>query len=96
MAKRGLPDGTSCPGWRVVTNRHLAARPYLEQIRRVCQLHPAAVIVREKDLEEEDYARLAGQCLRSAGSTRCPAYIIHTRKLRYVQGWMPSTCRWRL
>ena len=47
MAKRGLTDEDVLSRVAVVTNRHLAARPYLEQIRRVCQLHPAAVIVRD-------------------------------------------------
>lgn len=31
-----------------VTNRSLSARPYEEQIARICRFHPAAVIVREK------------------------------------------------
>lgn len=47
-----------------VTNRHLTARPYLEQIERICSFHPAAVIVREKDLPEEEYAGLAGKVLQ--------------------------------
>lgn len=46
-----------------VTNRALSARPYEEQITRICRFHPAAVIVREKDLPEEEYARLAGKVL---------------------------------
>ena len=61
--KRGLSDGDILARVAVVTNRHLAVRPYLEQMERVCRLHPAAVIVREKDLGEEDYACLAGQVL---------------------------------
>ena len=77
MAKRGLPDEDVLSRVAVVTNRHLAARPYLEQIRRVCQLHPAAVIVREKDLEEEDYARLAGQVLAICREYQVPC-VYHT------------------
>ena len=37
-----------------VTNRRLSARPYLEQIERICSRHPRALLVREKDLTEEE------------------------------------------
>lgn len=46
-----------------VTSRSLSVRPYLEQIERICRLHPQAVIVREKDLTEEQYGILAGRVL---------------------------------
>lgn len=46
-----------------VSNRHLAAHPFLEQIERVCQAHPAALILREKDLPAEDYKTLASRVL---------------------------------
>ncbi|MGI6116901.1 MAG: thiamine phosphate synthase [Bilifractor sp.] len=52
-----------------VTNRHLCTRPFPEQIRRVCSRSPRAVILREKDLPEEEYLRLTRQivpiCRRS-------------------------------
>ena len=32
-----------------VSNRKLCNRPFLEQIERVCKIHPEAVILREKD-----------------------------------------------
>ena len=38
-----------------VTNRSLTERPFLEQIRRVCEMHPDALILREKDLSEKEY-----------------------------------------
>lgn len=41
-----------------VTNRHLSERPYLEQIERICQRNPKAVLVREKDMPEAEYTRL--------------------------------------
>lgn len=44
-----------------VTNRRLTSRPYEEQMKRICRLRPAAVLVREKDLPEEVYADLAGR-----------------------------------
>ena len=46
-----------------VSNRHLAAHPFLDQIERVCQAHPAALILREKDLPAEDYKTLATRVL---------------------------------
>ena len=47
-----------------VTNRHLCSRPFTEQITRVCKLHPKALILREKDLPEEEYFSLARQDVR--------------------------------
>lgn len=42
-----------------VSNRKLCTRPFEEQIRRVCSYHPRALILREKDLPEEEYYLLA-------------------------------------
>lgn len=42
-----------------VTNRTLAERPFEEQIERVCKVYPKAIILREKDLSEEEYLVLA-------------------------------------
>lgn len=44
-----------------VTNRHLAERPFLEQLERVLATKPYAMILREKDLTEEGYEELAGK-----------------------------------
>ena len=41
-----------------VSNRKLCNRPFLEQIERVCKIHPEAVILREKDLTEEEYGNI--------------------------------------
>ena len=38
-----------------VTNRKLCKRPFMEQLDRICQCHPKAIILREKDLQEKDY-----------------------------------------
>ena len=46
-----------------VTNRSLCERPFLEQIERVCACHPKALILREKDLPEEEYFLLAKEVL---------------------------------
>lgn len=45
-----------------VTNRSLCERP-LEQIERVCACHPKALILREKDLSEEEYFLLEKEVL---------------------------------
>ena len=33
-----------------ITNRHLCSRPFMEQLERVCKLHPHAIVLREKDM----------------------------------------------
>lgn len=42
-----------------VTNRKLSTRPFLEQIERIAEQNPKAIILREKDLPEEEYETLA-------------------------------------
>ncbi len=42
-----------------ITNRHLAGREYFEQIRRIVSLGPYALILREKDLTDEEYEAYA-------------------------------------
>ena len=44
-----------------VTNRKLYERPFLEQIRRIVEKKPYAIILREKDLPEPEYEELAAQ-----------------------------------
>jgi len=58
MGGRGrFPDNTM-----VVTNRRLAVpRALVEQLERVCALGPRMVVLREKDLDENEYARLAAE-----------------------------------
>jgi thiamine-phosphate pyrophosphorylase len=41
-----------CENVIAVSNRHLCKRPFLEQIKIVCEWHPKALILREKDLTE--------------------------------------------
>ena len=60
-----------------VTNRRLSQRPFLEQIKRVCQLRPEAVILREKDLSETEYAKLAEEVYNITTSYDV-RLIIHT------------------
>ena len=46
-----------------VSNRKLCDRPFFEQIERVCKIDPEAVILREKDLTEEEYVTLAKEVM---------------------------------
>ena len=59
-----------------VTNRHLCKRPFLEQIKSICRLTPRALVLREKDLEIEEYERLARQVLPICESYDVPC-ILH-------------------
>ncbi len=58
-----------------VTNRHLCVDgEYLQQLRRIARAGVHAIIVREKDLPEEEYCRLFGEVLRACEGI--PAKII--------------------
>lgn len=60
-----------------VSNRQLATHPFPEQIERVCRAHPAALILREKDLPAEDYKTLAASVLPICQQYNVPC-ILHT------------------
>ena len=70
-----------------VTNRKLSSRPFMEQVERVVKLHPKAVILREKDLSEEEYAELAAQILTLCKQYQVPCmlhtYLETARKLQH-------------
>lgn len=53
-----------------VTNRHLAVRPFLEQMKQVLRKAPDAVILREKDLSGAEYAALLGQLAPLCAGTK--------------------------
>ena len=59
-----------------VSNRKLCDRPFLEQIERVCEIHPEAVILREKDLTEEEYRTLAKEVMEICDYYQIPC-ILH-------------------
>ncbi|MDY3249524.1 MAG: thiamine phosphate synthase [Candidatus Choladocola sp.] len=60
-----------------VSNRHLCSRPLTVQTARVCECHPYAFLLREKDLTEPAYAKLAADILDICRSYRVPC-ILHT------------------
>ncbi len=48
-----------------ITNRHLCKKEdYLQQIKHIAQLHPKAIVLREKDLSLEEYIALAKNVLQ--------------------------------
>ena len=61
----------------VVTNRKLSVRPFLEQIEILCKKRPERILLREKDLEQEAYTRLAGKVKELCDRYQVPFYC-HT------------------
>lgn len=60
-----------------VTNRKLCREDFLTRIEKIAAAHPAGIILREKDLEEEAYFRLAGQVLNVCRSHQVPC-VLHS------------------
>ena len=46
-----------------ITNRKLCTRPFLEVMEDLTKRDFQTIVLREKDLTEEEYEKLAGQCL---------------------------------
>ena len=59
----------------VITNRTLCRKDYLEQIEKVTSLHPRALILREKDLDEAEYAALAKRVMGICGKNEIPCFL---------------------
>ena len=76
-----------------VTNRKLSSRPFLEQMERVCRLQPKAVILREKDLQEEMYEELAVKVSELCKQYQVPCmlhtYLETARKLQHPYIHLP-------
>ena len=60
-----------------VTNRKLCPGSFMEKLKEILEAAPAAVILREKDLPEEEYEKLAAEALKLAGETQTLC-ILHT------------------
>lgn len=58
-----------------VTNRHLSVRPFLSQIEVLCGVHPRAIVLREKDLSEEEYRKLAKPVLKICAEHDVPCVL---------------------
>ena len=64
-----------------ITNRTLVQGDFLEQMQKVIHLHPHAVILREKDLSDEEYKMLAEKILEmcSKSGVHCiPKFLWRT------------------
>ena len=72
-------DGERMPKGNIlaVTNRHLCTRPFTEQMKRVCEFRPRAILLREKDLSEKDYTILAQEVMEICQAYDVPL-IFHT------------------
>ena len=77
-----------------VSNRSLCTRPFMDQVRRICCFHPAALVLREKDMDEADYESMAREVLKLCASYQVPC-ILHILYRRPPTIWvlMESICR---
>lgn len=60
-----------------VTNRTLCTDDFLQRIERIAINHPAGIILREKDLDEDEYFKLARQVLEICGKYQVKC-ILHS------------------
>ena len=61
-----------------ITNRTLVQGDFLEQMQKVIHLHPHAVILREKDLSDEEYKMLAEKILEMCSKSGVHCFL-HSR-----------------
>ena len=62
----------------VITNRALVQGDFFKQMQKVIQLHPHAVILREKDLSDEEYEVLAEKLLSLCKEDKVDCFL-HSR-----------------
>lgn len=72
-----------------VTNRRLCERPFMEQLRRVCKRHPRALMLREKDLSDQQYKALAMQVM-----PLCEEYGVRFIPHSHPAGILDLGCRY--
>ena len=61
-----------------ITNRALVQGDFLEQMQKVIQLHPHAVILREKELTDDEYEALAEKTLGLCNKEKVRCFL-HSR-----------------
>lgn len=71
-----------------VTNQALCGEPFLARIEKIAAARPAGMILREKDLSEEQYRELAGQALALCEKYKTPC-ILHN----FVNAAIQLKCR---
>ena len=62
----------------VITNRALVQGDFLMQMEKAVHLHPHALILREKDLTDEEYEQLAGKVLEICRKENVACFL-HSR-----------------
>lgn len=62
----------------VITNRKLVKGDYLSQLRKVISLKPNSLILREKDLTDDEYEKLALTVIDICKEAKVP-FILHQR-----------------
>ena len=62
----------------MITNRALVNGDFLEQLQKVAQVHPHALILREKDLPDTEYEKLAAKVLEIYRTAGVPVFL-HSR-----------------
>lgn len=60
-----------------VTNRRLCSGDFIERIEEIRNAEPCGIILREKDMTEQEYAALAEKVIKSCGNSRTKI-ILHT------------------
>lgn len=76
-----MSDHSFCPGpidWSkiiAVTNRRLCQNAFFERLEQIVRQHPRAVILREKDLAEQEYCRLAKEAIAIARACDVPLFV---------------------
>lgn len=64
-----------------VTNRHLSKGDYREKLVEIARAHPFAVILREKDMSEEEYRELASWYLDKCRAEGTKLYLHYFYKV---------------
>lgn len=64
-----------------VTNRALCRGDFLERIKAIADSSPAAIILREKDLTEEEYGELASEVMRICDNFQIPCILHYHKKV---------------
>lgn len=68
-------SGSDYSRYIAVTNRRLCSGDYLTQIRKIADLQPGGLILREKALTDEEYGHLAVQVLDICREQKVPCYL---------------------
>ncbi len=76
-----------------VTNRKLCKNDFLERIRKIADEKPRAIILREKDLTEEEYTKLAAEVIEICknGGVECILhnFVYTAEKLHHTSLHLP-------